>query len=393
MRYYRLPLLLLLLCSCAHAQTDSTATRPGIAFTEAPFAELLARARAENKPVFIDAYTTWCGPCKLMARKVFTDARVGQTYNERFINAKIDMEQGEGPELGMRYGVAAFPTYLFVDGNGELIHKGLGYQPREAFLELADAATGPRSLGALNRRYAAGDRDPQFVSDYATTLTELMERQRADTVVNNYLDGRADWSDPTTLELLVGSPGVPGDKRMIYLVEHADTVGAVVGTGTLMGKLQEVLVGTYGTEQQLRALPEPGDSALAAYYLRFAAPLRERLQRHYALMYYERMGQADDYVPAALAYYADYPSNEMSELNGAAWNVYEASDDPAALRTALGWAEQSVAIQPNYPNLDTLAWLYHKTGQDEMASKTAARAIHFAKAQGTDPGELHSLLR
>ena len=53
------------------------------------WAEALQMAREQNKLIFLDAYTTWCGPCKMLAKNVFTDSQVGEVYNNKFINDKF----------------------------------------------------------------------------------------------------------------------------------------------------------------------------------------------------------------------------------------------------------------------------------------------------------------
>jgi thiol:disulfide interchange protein len=65
-----------------------------IKFESGTWSQIKAKAKAENKLIFLDAYTTWCGPCKWMARNVFTNDTVAQFYNATFVNAKIDMEAG-----------------------------------------------------------------------------------------------------------------------------------------------------------------------------------------------------------------------------------------------------------------------------------------------------------
>ena len=194
----------------------------GMTFVEKPFDDLLAMAKKENKVIFIDAYTTWCGPCKMMAAKVFPEARVGEVYNERFINAKFDMEKGEGPALAKRYSVMAYPTYLFVDGNGDIVHKGIGYIPQDEFLALADAASGDSSLGAMNKRYDGGERSEEFLAEYSQVLTDVYEQEKAGKVSGEYLDMLQDWSAPETLNLLLANPGEPGGKRMKYLLANSD---------------------------------------------------------------------------------------------------------------------------------------------------------------------------
>lgn len=111
-----------------------------IKFFEGTFEEALVTANEENKLLFMDAYTTWCGPCRWMTNNTFTDAAVADFYNKNFINVKMDMERGEGPGLARKYQVMAYPTLLFIGSDGAIVHKKLGALPAEAFLELGQKA-------------------------------------------------------------------------------------------------------------------------------------------------------------------------------------------------------------------------------------------------------------
>ncbi len=70
----------------------------GIRFAEGSWKELLETAKKEGKLIFVDCYTEWCQPCKQMEQQVFPSKKVGKFYNEHFINVKMDMEKGEGPD-------------------------------------------------------------------------------------------------------------------------------------------------------------------------------------------------------------------------------------------------------------------------------------------------------
>ncbi len=72
-----------------------TFAQEAIQFQDIPFKDLITKAKKENKIVFIDAYASWCGPCKMMEKNIFTQKAVGDYYNANFVNARIDMEKGE----------------------------------------------------------------------------------------------------------------------------------------------------------------------------------------------------------------------------------------------------------------------------------------------------------
>ncbi len=115
--------------SVALAQNDQ-----GIKFEKGTFSEILAKAKAQKKLVFMDVYASWCGPCKRMAAEVFTQKKVGDYFNATFVNAKFDAEVGEGRSIAARYGVNAYPTFLLLDSNGKLVGKMVGGSPADEFI-------------------------------------------------------------------------------------------------------------------------------------------------------------------------------------------------------------------------------------------------------------------
>ena len=107
----------------------------GICFEIGSLREALAKAQKEQKPVFVDCYTSWCGPCKMMSSQVFPDKQAGDYFNPRFVSIKIDMEKNEGKELAQKWGVRAFPTYLILSPEGEIVYTSRGYMPAEKLIK------------------------------------------------------------------------------------------------------------------------------------------------------------------------------------------------------------------------------------------------------------------
>ena len=136
--------------------------------------QILAKASAENKLVFIDCYTTWCGPCKYMAKYVFTNDTVAKYFNEHFINAKIDMEKGEGISLGRKFNVQAFPSWLFLNGKGELIHRGVSGMEAPEMVAMGKVALDSTAcFSALEAKYKSGNFDKVFFRKYVNILSDM----------------------------------------------------------------------------------------------------------------------------------------------------------------------------------------------------------------------------
>ncbi|MEI6266250.1 MAG: thioredoxin family protein [Sphingobacteriia bacterium] len=107
----------------------------GISFIEGDWKKALAKAKAEKKLIFVDAYATWCGPCKKLQKDVFPDAAVGTYFNKNFINITIDVEQGQGIEFAQKYGVEVLPTLYITDENGNPITYTKGYMSASDLLK------------------------------------------------------------------------------------------------------------------------------------------------------------------------------------------------------------------------------------------------------------------
>jgi thioredoxin 1 len=120
------------------AQTEST---EGITFFNGTWKEALAKAAAEGKYIFLDAYAAWCGPCKVMAKREFVKADVGAFFNKTFINFKMDMEKDvDGRRLGNKYKITAYPTLFIVDSNEEIIKQAIGYHKSKDLIAFGKSA-------------------------------------------------------------------------------------------------------------------------------------------------------------------------------------------------------------------------------------------------------------
>ncbi len=113
---------------------------PGITFIENSWTDALAKAKAAHKPIFLDIYASWCGPCKKLKRETFTDKAVTDYFNANFINVSLNGEEGDGAMLARQYRIQGYPSLFVVDENGAVLSASVGYQDASDLLQFGKSA-------------------------------------------------------------------------------------------------------------------------------------------------------------------------------------------------------------------------------------------------------------
>ncbi|WP_270605193.1 thioredoxin family protein [Bacteroides ovatus] len=215
----------------------------GVRFIDNPvWKELLKQAQAANKPILIDCYTAWCGPCKMMVKQVFTQKEIGDYLNEHFVCAKIDMEKGEGPELSKKFGIRAYPTFLYLTKDGTLISSAVGGCNAGEFIERTERIMSGGTLDVLQAKYDKGERGEDFMVQYIVTLNEHMKSKEAMKLALDLLEGK----DKELLErkglydLFLHYIREPFHPLFLYVQEHQDEFKAKYDPQQLDEKLYQV---------------------------------------------------------------------------------------------------------------------------------------------------------
>jgi thiol:disulfide interchange protein len=134
MRSFLLLVAVLLLSWNANAQQNKTSE---VSFYSSTWADVLQKAKRENKIIFLDGYTTWCAPCKNLKKKTFTDKTVAEYFNKNFLNVMFDMEKGEGLMLAKKYKIESYPTLLFLKPDGTIIKTSVGFLTPKELMNIA----------------------------------------------------------------------------------------------------------------------------------------------------------------------------------------------------------------------------------------------------------------
>lgn len=206
------------------------------------FKDAVAKAQQTGKMIFLDCYTSWCGPCKMMANTVFPQEKVGAYMNPRFVSIKIDMEKGEGVELTKKLQISAFPTFIFFNSNGEEIGRFLGGCDADKFIANVEKNSTDNGSADMDKRFAAGERDPQFLMQYLQTLGSAYKREQCNEVAEILLDGKAETfaADKTLADVFMKHISNPFCPAFVYTTKHPEALIAQVGETPVRMKLYSV---------------------------------------------------------------------------------------------------------------------------------------------------------
>lgn len=188
----------------------------GIDFFHGTWEEALVKSKAEGKLIFVDAYTTWCGPCKRMSANVFPLEEVGDVFNANFINVKLDMEKAESSSFRTVHSVRAYPTLFFINAKNEAVHTTVGGKQANTLISEANTAIAKMDdIDALASRWDAGERDPELAFTYVRALVRRGQPHLK--VANDYLRGQKDLTTKNNLNLLQAA-ATTADSRIFDLL-------------------------------------------------------------------------------------------------------------------------------------------------------------------------------
>lgn len=163
----------------------------GIRFLEGEkWENVLKMAQEQDKYIFMDCYTSWCGPCKALSKDIFTRKDVGDYFNAHFINVKYDMEKGVGVDLRKQYqaNIIGYPTLLLINKEGKVVHQMAGFQEADVLIAGMKAGLEGKSLFAYRDRYQSGDRDLNFIKEYVTALNGAFLKDDIQKIVVDYMN-------------------------------------------------------------------------------------------------------------------------------------------------------------------------------------------------------------
>jgi len=390
-----LPALFLILQQHAYAQDKGMHFEHGSSWKA-----ILEKAKKENKYIFVDCYTTWCGPCKFMSANIFPKEEVGSFYNQHFINAKFQLDTtakdaadikaqyADAAYIRTQFKIKAYPTYLFISPDGELVHRELGSSEAAQFIAKGTNALDPeKQYYTLVKKYDAGNREPAFLKKLALAARDAFEEANASKYAGDFLATRPDLQDKDNLRFIYETTSGTNDPGFVMMISDPAKFETVVDKDELHNALSTIITNSesqknnHSFDKWDAQHWESYSASLKKQYPAFADKILVRFKTNV-----HRQKKDWKQFAAVINEYTTKYTMGNTELNDYAWTVFEKCNDKNVLESALKWSklsfEKETKKEPGF--IDTYANLLYKLGNKEEALKWEKQAQAIAIEQGED---------
>lgn len=366
-----------------------SADAQGIEFYHGTWEEALLKAREEDKIIFVDAYTTWCGPCKRMAANTFPDPEVGKLFNQHFLSLKIDMEKEMGIDFRQKFPVTAYPTLYFIDYDQEVVRKTVGAKTPPDLIAIAESILSKYDKSSkYEAAYAEGDRSYQLVYDYVAALNRAGKSSVK--ISNDYLAEQDDLTTEENLRFILEAASQVDCQCFELFEEYKSRISKIVDNEEIEAKVRSACDNTVKRAIEFES-PELIDLAFDAMKRNLpgeADRFRAESDIHYALA----LHQLSDIESQVRQYVKKYIKNDPEGLNLLALDLDKfAADDATSQALALELAQRAAEDKNTTAEyVSNYAQLLFKNKGKEEAVKVLDEAIE--KSTDQESKEYKSLM-
>lgn len=351
-------------------------------------------AKIGNKFIFLDCYATWCNPCKMMDKKIYVDDGVGRLMNQEFISVKVQMDvtpddaddikswYNDAKKIIQQYNITIYPTFLFFNSDGILVHKGLGYQSIDAFRTIVeDSKTEEKQYFTLLNKYEQGILSLEKVKELALSAKRLQDNEQAEKIANEYIinylfkQSISELQKKENQQFILDMTFFVKDPGFQYIQQHSDEIDKMLGKNIAEHKLIKCIISTE-IDPKLSHVRKGKNYGWGRLY--------KKLKRNYGslgciatlqrqLTYFLEVKNWLEFANAYKLYYEQVGGLNIFNINNLTWEIFNHINDKATLTYAIKVMEAHK--NENVESMDTYANLLYKMGDRDKAIEWEQKAI------------------
>lgn len=370
----------------------------GIRFEEGQsWQEILMKAKATNKYIFLDCYTTWCGPCKQMEKEVYSNQQVSDLCNDKFISVKIQMDTSKSDNeltkasytdadyINKKYKINAYPSFLFFTPDGKFLNRREGAMEVGGFIKLVNDVINPKkNYYKLLDNYRQGKSDIAETGYLARAGIILGDTTTARKIAKAYIIQlkKQQWLIKDNIEFMREFTNGSNEKGFELFYNHADTINKIMKFNDYSQEIihpiiyREVIDPAFVAATKLTSIPN---------WATLKAKIKKKYGEYYAdrVIYGARYGweykqknwaEYIKYYVLFIEKYMHFSDEHLEEgsmedfiWNNRAWQVFQYSNKKEELTKALCWSGHALMMNPIANWMDTYANILYRLGREKFA--------------------------
>ena len=387
LRIIKIIVLSLSIVTAQHISAQQTIT-----FIYGGLKDAQIRAKAENKPLLLWCYATWCPHCKYMKEKVFNSRSVADFYNKTFICVSQDMEKDDGPELNKELKINSYPTFIFYMPDGTFVYRIEGEYNPDTFVAEGKNAQNPKNqLPYLKQQFEKDVSNSTNCYNYLRVLKK--GGMDFSSVVNNYFVTQSDKQLLSEVNWRIFSNGISDFSSRVFqfVIMHQNQYADIASPERVHKKLN------YEVKALLSPLVEITDTINYPLKRELAAQIHsystDSLIFTFDLRMWELAPNWQKYTEICLLSTESFAWNNHTQLSNIAGNILKHSSDKMALQQAIRWANRSLILSQSYDNYMLCARINQKLNNKTEAISMAQKADNLARKFGWEGVEAQKLLQ
>jgi thioredoxin-related protein len=306
--------------------------------------DFLEQIKKSKKPVLLVAYSSTCDVCGHMDTAVYRNAEVAKFFNKNFDCYKVDLESEIGSVFTAKYHIYGYPSYLFFNSNGIVVHRQKGGFPKKEFIDLGKDAINPdKQFLSASFKFKSGLRNKDLCKNLAESAKEMDDIDLMNQSVLCYLETEKNWGSEISMKFILEFINEIKEPHFQYLIKNRSNFEKSLGAGKVSEKVDNIILkdlayASYDSETERLDMAKMKSFGLQ-YLPEFEVNKAVALFQANELM---RRNDSLGYVKAIINYFDEFPSSNGFLLTNLSQGISELTDEPQYLIKALEYAVKAI---------------------------------------------------